>query len=40
MEIWVAAIIILLCVLGEGFFSGSEIAIVSIDRALLQHRIR
>lgn len=40
MEIWTAIIIIFLCVLGESFFSGSEIAIVSIDRALLQHKIR
>lgn len=34
--IWLIAII-LLCVVAEGFFSGSEIALVSVNRARLQH---
>jgi hypothetical protein len=29
--------IILLCVLGEAFFSGSEIALVSVDRLQIRH---
>ena len=33
----VAIIIIFLCVLGEAFFSGSEIALVSVDRMRMKH---
>ncbi|MBO8130439.1 MAG: HlyC/CorC family transporter [Candidatus Marinimicrobia bacterium] len=40
MTVWLGIIVILLCVICEGFFSGSEIAIVSIDRVLLQHKIK
>jgi CBS domain containing-hemolysin-like protein len=32
-----AILIIAICVLGEGFFSGSEIALVSVDRIRLRH---
>ncbi|MBD3414766.1 MAG: DUF21 domain-containing protein [Candidatus Aminicenantes bacterium] len=37
MSIPVHIIIILICVLGEAFFSGSEIAIVSVDKIRLRH---
>ncbi len=37
MLIWIGLIIILLCVLCEGFFSGSEIALISVDKIKLRH---
>ncbi len=38
MSLWVAAALICLCLLSEGFFSGSEIAVVSADRHRLKAR--
>lgn len=37
MLLWIAALIVFCCVLCEGFFSGSEIAIVSVDKIKLRH---
>ena len=37
MSVTAAIVIIFLCVLGEAFFSGSEIALVSVDRIRLKH---
>ena len=39
MEIW-PLFLILLCILSEGFFSGSEIAIVSLPKLELQRRLQ
>ncbi|MGH9390043.1 MAG: CNNM domain-containing protein, partial [Vicinamibacteria bacterium] len=36
----VAALIVLLCVLAEGFFAGSEIAIISVDKFAIRHLAR
>jgi len=37
MLLWIAALIVFCCVLCEGFFSGSEIAIISVDKIKLRH---
>jgi len=37
MSVFISILIIALCVLGEAFFSGSEIAIVSVDRLHVRH---
>ena len=39
MILWIAGIVILLCVCCEGFFSGSEIAIISSDKIKLRHLV-
>jgi putative hemolysin len=36
---WIEFSVILLCVLFEGFFSGSEIAIISVDKIKLRHLV-
>jgi CBS domain containing-hemolysin-like protein len=36
-DILITALVMLLCLLSEGFFSGSEIAVVSADRNTLRH---
>ncbi|MFH0900102.1 MAG: hemolysin family protein [Pseudomonadota bacterium] len=38
MTIWLAVVITALCLLVEAFFSGSEMALVSVNRALLRQR--
>jgi CBS domain containing-hemolysin-like protein len=40
MPVGLTIVIILLCVLGEAFFSGSEIALVSVDRIRLRHNAK
>ncbi|GAK53908.1 hypothetical protein U14_05183 [Candidatus Moduliflexus flocculans] len=37
MLLWIAALIVFCCVVCEGFFSGSEIAIISVDKIKLRH---
>lgn len=37
MLLWIAALVVFCCVLCEGFFSGSEIAIISVDKIKLRH---
>ena len=37
MLLWIATLIVFCCVLCEGFFSGSEIAIISADKIKLRH---
>jgi len=37
MEIFVTLLIMLICLIAEGFFSGSEIGVVSADRMKLRH---
>jgi putative hemolysin len=39
MLFWIGSILIVVCVIVEGFFSGSEIAIISIDRIKLRHLV-
>jgi putative hemolysin len=39
MFLWIGLIIIVVCVLFEGFFSGSEIAIISVDKIKLRHLV-
>lgn len=39
MLLWIGFVVILMCVLLEGFFSGSEIAIISIDEIKLRHMV-
>lgn len=39
MILWIAGAVIFLCVCCEGFFSGAEIAIISIDRIKLRHLV-
>ena len=39
MFFWVGIIVILICVMLEGFFSGSEIALISIDKIKLRHLV-
>ena len=36
-EIWITALLMVVCLLAEGFFSGSELGIVSADRMKLRH---
>lgn len=38
MDIWITLLIIFLCLLLEGFFSGSEIGVVSADQIKLRHK--
>lgn len=40
MSSYVSILIIVLCVLGEAFFSGAEIAIVSVDRIHARHMVK
>ena len=37
MLLWIGFIIIAICVICEGFFSGSEIALISVDKIKLRH---
>lgn len=37
MDVFVTLMIMLLCLVAEGFFSGSEIGIVSADQMKLRH---
>lgn len=37
MFIWIGLLVIAICVVGEGFFSGSEIALISVDKIKLRH---
>jgi putative hemolysin len=39
MFLWIGFVIIVGCILLEGFFSGSEIAIISIDKIKLRHLV-
>jgi putative hemolysin len=39
MLIWIGVVIICVCVCVEGFFSGSEIAIISVDKIKLRHLV-
>ena len=39
MILWIASAVIVACVLCEGFFSGSEIAIISVDKIKLRHLV-
>jgi CBS domain containing-hemolysin-like protein len=39
MFLWIGLIIIVVCVFFEGFFSGSEIAIISVDKIKLRHLV-
>ncbi|GAK57972.1 hypothetical protein U27_04945 [Candidatus Vecturithrix granuli] len=39
MFFWIAGVVILVCVCCEGFFSGSEIAIISVDKIKLRHLV-
>ncbi len=39
MYLWIGYLVILLCVFSEGFFSGSEIAIISVDKIKLRHLV-
>lgn len=36
-EIWITALLMVVCLIAEGFFSGSELGIVSADRMKLRH---
>lgn len=40
MDIWVYISVLVMCILLEAFFAGSEIAVVSIDRIRLKHMLR
>ncbi|WP_300453068.1 hemolysin family protein [Accumulibacter sp.] len=36
-DIWITALLMVVCLLAEGFFSGSELGVVSADRMKLRH---
>jgi len=36
-EIWITALLMVVCLIAEGFFSGSELGVVSADRMKLRH---
>jgi putative hemolysin len=36
-DIWITALLMIVCLIAEGFFSGSELGIVSADRMKLRH---
>ncbi len=36
-EIWITALLMVICLIAEGFFSGSELGMVSADRMKLRH---
>jgi putative hemolysin len=36
-EIWITLSLMVLCLIAEGFFSGSELGVVSADRMKLRH---
>lgn len=40
MSVAASLIIILICVIGEAFFSGSEIALVSVDKIKMRHEVQ
>lgn len=39
MVLWIASAVIVTCVVCEGFFSGSEIAIISVNKITLRHLV-
>ena len=36
-DIWLTAVLMVVCLIAEGFFSGSELGVVSADRMKLRH---
>ncbi len=36
-DIWITVLLMIVCLIAEGFFSGSELGVVSADRMKLRH---